>query len=60
VTGATVDLTAGQARALQHAREVLADEAQAERRVALDAEWRMMLRGALRDVVRAFGELGQA
>ena len=46
------DLTAEQKRALEHARQVLAEESIAT--ALADAEWRRELRMALNDVVGAF------
>ena len=52
-------LTPEQKRALQHARDVLAEEAKADAAFGPDGEWQRMLRLALRDIVKAFGEAGQ-
>lgn len=50
-------LTPAQQRALNHAREVLAEERQALSSGGLsDAEWRQELRMALSDVVQVFAE----
>ena len=48
-------LTAEQKRALQHARDVLAEESGATQPGLAEA-WRRMLRSALTELVAAFGE----
>jgi hypothetical protein len=49
-------MTAEQARVLEHAREVLAEEAKVDAAFGPDAEWQRMLRLALKDIVKAFDE----
>jgi len=58
-----MSLTEQQQRALEHAREVLAEDDQARKNFSslggvTDAEWRRALRMALADLVFAFGDDG--
>ena len=50
-----MSLTEQQQRALEHARELLAEDAAATQ-PGMAELWRGMLRGALRDMIAAFAE----